>query len=726
MKISKPDRKKIYFLGLLLLIVTLLTYFDTNVFVDNLETTNGVFGVKGITLKSEMGKPKSENKGMNTPPTPSQQAPTKKAGPKPQTSESGKNSTSISAASNMIPNVHQTFNANQSYGVQNIPGTVSDSQYTSLSQFNAPYDKYNGNVTTTTATTFTTMNQATINSATNSGYASNVPPPPPLIMNSGSPMSSMGVIDGMNPMNNAHYISTLNSANPANSNNPMASMNNTSPMTFYAQGSHANTMFDNTAPPWAAQLFQGLDARLHQIESQIVKQNTRWQHIEETLQNQNSIIQNQNSRISSMESQIPEIDNLKTNVTRVESNVQMLNSDVKKSNKQMQDYKTSIESFSEICDGITKENQSSECKYMDLLERVGSLEFEHSKLENTVVDLQCRSMRDNLIFTGIPEVDLEDENDYENVERTLVNFLADEMYIRMPIGFHRVHRLGYLDKTTEEQRPRPIIAKFEKFKDREFVRSKAPQTLRNKNFGVREQFPKVIEDQRKLLYPEAKKARQNDKNKVRLVRDKLFVNNSEVVVEQKMPPSGFDKNETRHTRKTNSYRRETTRADYNSGYRWNRVFYRGGKQNGFVRRSSENARTVDFSMPTSNKFSTLADYVATPVPGRNDPGSKKHPASSPLDEQTRKKQRDESNSDSDASEMNVSFTNDNSEQTPVPQGSSSGNTDTSDEQKLPNTPDSVTSTVTVMPNLQWSATSPNTTSSNNPDKHQGERDQTAA
>ena len=195
----------------------------------------------------------------------------------------------------------------------------------------------------------------------------------------------------------------------------------------------------------------------------------------------------------------------------------------------------------------------------------------------------------------------------------------------MPIGFHRVHRLGHLDKTSEEQRPRPIIAKFKKFKDRVFVRTKAPQTLRNKNFGVREQFPKVIEDQRKLLYPETKRARQNEQNKVRLVRDKLFVNNSEVVVEPKVPPSGFGNNETRHTRKTHSYRREPTRAEYNTGYRRNRVFYRGGKQNRPVRRSSENTRTVDFSEPTSNKFSTLADHVEAPAQGRSDTGFKKNP-----------------------------------------------------------------------------------------------------
>ena len=156
-----------------------------------------------------------------------------------------------------------------------------------------------------------------------------------------------------------------------------------------------------------AQLFQGLESRLQQIESQISNQNTRWKQIEEVLQNQNRTLQNQTLRISSIENQMTEMNKFKCNIARVETYVQLLNSDVKNSNKHLKDYqKKSIETFSELCDEITKDKQSSDYIIGNLLERVGSLESDHSKLENTVVDLQCCSMRDNLIFTGIDEVDL--------------------------------------------------------------------------------------------------------------------------------------------------------------------------------------------------------------------------------------------------------------------------------------------------------------------------------
>ena len=124
MKISQPDKKKIYFLGLLLYILIVLTYFDSFVFVDKLETRNSEFDGKGITLRSKMVRPKSENKGMTPPPTSSQQAPTKNTGPKPQMSGVGNDSTSVSATSSIIPNARQTFNANQSYGVQNTSGST--------------------------------------------------------------------------------------------------------------------------------------------------------------------------------------------------------------------------------------------------------------------------------------------------------------------------------------------------------------------------------------------------------------------------------------------------------------------------------------------------------------------------------------------------------------------------------------------------------------------------
>ena len=137
-------------------------------------------------------------------------------------------------------------------------------------------------------------------------------------------------------------------------------------------------------------------------------------------------------------------------------------------------------------------------------------------------------MRDNLIFTGIsepePEYDeVSGEPEPENVEESLRTSLRAEMKINRYIGFHRVHRLNSVEKSnSRNEGPKPIIAKFERFCDSEYVRGQAPKTLVGKPYGVRKQFPKVIEEKRRKLYPVMKYYRKNKDNKVRLVRDKLF------------------------------------------------------------------------------------------------------------------------------------------------------------------------------------------------------------
>ena len=48
-------------------------------------------------------------------------------------------------------------------------------------------------------------------------------------------------------------------------------------------------------------------------------------------------------------------------------------------------------------------------------------------------------------------------------------------------------------------------------------------------YRVREHFPAEIKDRRKQLYGEAKGARQNENNKLGLVRDKLYRNGKQFI-----------------------------------------------------------------------------------------------------------------------------------------------------------------------------------------------------
>ena len=132
-------------------------------------------------------------------------------------------------------------------------------------------------------------------------------------------------------------------------------------------------------------------------------------------------------------------------------------------------------------------------------------------LKDSVLDLQCRFMKNNLIFSGLAE------QPNENIERKLHAFLFEQLGIEHHIQLGNVHRFGKKNR----DRPRPIVARFIFYKDLKMVLDSATW-LKNTPFGIQEQFPKVIEDKRRKLYPVFKEAKRQGKHAT-LVRDKLFI-----------------------------------------------------------------------------------------------------------------------------------------------------------------------------------------------------------
>lgn len=338
-------------------------------------------------------------------------------------------------------------------------------------------------------------------------------------------------------------ITPLQPNAPVNQQQPSASFSQQH--TFHSNIDQLSMNADQGAAPlWLSSMFSSLDIRLQHIENQLTSQNNNWQHVETTLKAQNDTLQTQNTRMLKLEQQMSDLNTLKQTVSCIQNSVQLIDKDVKDVNKTMSEYDNSIQIYSDLCDQVKANQTETDLNVNDLYEKVDTLQSENEMLknsqiqtENLLTDLQCRSMRENLVFTGIEEPKL-DKSEFENTEETLCNFLKSEMNIEKSIPFDRVHRIG----VSQEQRsyPRPIVAKFQSFKDREYIRSSAPKTLKGKPFGVREQFPKVIEDRRKKLYPEMKKARRDPNNRVRLVRDKLYINNRQFILESEDEQSDFE------------------------------------------------------------------------------------------------------------------------------------------------------------------------------------------
>ena len=118
------------------------------------------------------------------------------------------------------------------------------------------------------------------------------------------------------------------------------------------------------------------------------------------------------------------------------------------------------------------------------------------------------------------------EDSEENIEDVIRNLFVSKMQIPpeavKAIRFERVHRIPTKTSSQRSQsRPRPVIARFSHYQDKEFVRS-FYKNLKGTEIGISDDFPKEIEDIHKTLYLVLKKAKR-DQKKAFFNFDKLII-----------------------------------------------------------------------------------------------------------------------------------------------------------------------------------------------------------
>ncbi|CAC5412234.1 unnamed protein product [Mytilus coruscus] len=114
------------------------------------------------------------------------------------------------------------------------------------------------------------------------------------------------------------------------------------------------------------------------------------------------------------------------------------------------------------------------------------------------------------------------------------------------VEFLRAHRFGKESFVKDSQNrnvytTRPIVCRFKSFKDRELVRY-AASALKGTRFGVNEQYPKEINDRRKLLWSYFKEAK-SQKQKVHLKKDRLFIDGAEFIPPDRNDEARMETNE---------------------------------------------------------------------------------------------------------------------------------------------------------------------------------------
>ena len=216
---------------------------------------------------------------------------------------------------------------------------------------------------------------------------------------------------------------------------------------------------------------------------------------------------------------------------KIEKTVNLINAKVSDLETKMKDMDTRVVTNEKACDFIAKEHEQSKNEMKtakgdlkDVKKTCNKLERETKSMKDKMVDLESRSMRENLMFYGIAERG-EDENCgdlVKNVCRETLKITTAENML-----FDRAHRVG----AKSGSKVPPIVVKFHYYHERELVRRRSfdhSEILKNHNMGIGAQLPKELRDGRRPLYPAMRKAQSEGKN-VKFIGTKLFIEGEEYI-----------------------------------------------------------------------------------------------------------------------------------------------------------------------------------------------------
>ena len=160
-------------------------------------------------------------------------------------------------------------------------------------------------------------------------------------------------------------------------------------------------------------------------------------------------------------------------------------------------------SIEELSTSITFINDSVEEKKAEN----SKLRDEIEKLQDRVIDVQSRTMHNNLIFYNMEEA--EDYQNKENIvssEKILEAFLKDKLNYKGEIILERAHQIGRVRISPNGRRMScPLVAKFLSCKKKDKIRRNA-KLLIETNYFISEQFPKEVMERCKQNIPVMKKA----------------------------------------------------------------------------------------------------------------------------------------------------------------------------------------------------------------------------
>ena len=210
-------------------------------------------------------------------------------------------------------------------------------------------------------------------------------------------------------------------------------------------------------------------------------------------------------KLQKMEGVLDQISNLEKAVNNIQADLSFYNEKVIKMDDTIKQIEVGLT-------GVNADIEAMERKEQQRQEKIKSL-------EDKILYQEVYSRRENLRFFGIPEA----AQGVENTSQVLYKFFEDELELEngRDIEFQRIHRVG--KKKTGQ--PRPIIARFLRFPEREFIFKSLRGLGEESGVKVYADFPGQIQERRKKQWPKMKKAREEGKVAYfdRQEPDKLYI-----------------------------------------------------------------------------------------------------------------------------------------------------------------------------------------------------------
>ena len=159
-------------------------------------------------------------------------------------------------------------------------------------------------------------------------------------------------------------------------------------------------------------------------------------------------------------------------------------------------------------------------------------------LSNKVEDLVVRSMKDNIIISGLKEEDAENSD----LEKNVFDFFENNMTINPK--FDTMHRIG---EKREGKGPRPVVAKCASIREKSKIFQNVRKLKDKKNeagkpYFISDQYPDGVNERRRKfnsMIKENKDRPTTEQLAMKIQRNQLFINN-EMYKPVVVPPSVDD------------------------------------------------------------------------------------------------------------------------------------------------------------------------------------------